>query len=437
MSERRVRAGARCAIYTRVSHREQETIGEQERRARAFADSKGWQVVQVFSDRGISAWSGADRPQWLALEAAVDRQQVDAVVVFQVSRAARNTVRLGRFIELCKDRDVVFASCSEGVDTSTAMGRLMATIIGALAELESEIRSERTLLGLERVRAEGRWTGGREPYGFRAPTKRERESGVGQLVPVPGEQERIREAASRLLAGQGLATIARDFNGRRIRTKRGGRWSATALRDVLSHDRHAGTTMTHRDWERIASKLAAQSEAMPHGARYMLTGILRCSVCGEPLRAQPARGVNRYRCFNSHGVVIAADEVEEYVSRLASEHESEEQGVADPSAAPAEIAQRLTVAEERLRDAARQASEGGVEPGALRAYLERFTRERDEIAAELEAAAPRKGYGLAELIEDPDEEATPEEQRGWVEEVVDHVTVYPRGHAPRLEITWR
>src|SRR5688572_17648011 len=148
MSQRKAGRGSRAAVYVRVSHREQETLEDQERRCRAFAEAKGWEVVEVFSDRGISAWTGEDRPAWLRLERSVESGDVNALNVFQVSRAARNVGQLARFIELCRDRDVVFASTSEGVDTSTPMGRLMATIVGALAELESEIRSERVLLGL-------------------------------------------------------------------------------------------------------------------------------------------------------------------------------------------------------------------------------------------------------------------------------------------------
>src|SRR6266498_3124151 len=129
MSQQRRGEGSRAVVYVRVSKKGQETLEGQELRCRAFAESQGWTVVQVVSDRA-SAWSGADRPGWLQVEQMVRGGQVDVALVFQVSRAARNVGRLARFIELCREHGVVFASASEGVNTSTPMGRLMAQLIG-------------------------------------------------------------------------------------------------------------------------------------------------------------------------------------------------------------------------------------------------------------------------------------------------------------------
>src|SRR6266540_1966109 len=142
MSQRRKGPGSRAVVYVRVSKSGQETLDEQERRCGLFAESQAWEVVRVLRDKA-SAWSGkTDRPGWLAVEAMVEAGEVDVVVVFQVSRAARNVGRLAQFITLCQAHGVVFASASEGVNTSTAMGRMMAQLIGSLAELESEIKSE-------------------------------------------------------------------------------------------------------------------------------------------------------------------------------------------------------------------------------------------------------------------------------------------------------
>jgi DNA invertase Pin-like site-specific DNA recombinase len=103
----------RAAIYTRVSeaYADEDSRADQGRRCRAFADVKSWDVTQVFTDRGISAWSGADRPGWTALETAVARGEFDAVLVFQVGRSARNATGTSGSAESRLDATSSMGSC--------------------------------------------------------------------------------------------------------------------------------------------------------------------------------------------------------------------------------------------------------------------------------------------------------------------------------------
>ena len=337
----------------------------------------------------------------------------------------------------------MFASTSEGFDTSTAMGRMMVTVVGALAELESEIRSERTIAGLERVRLDGRWTGGRRPFGFRP-------DDGGRLVVDDVEAALVRDAAERVLAGASLATIAKDWNRRGIRTPREGDrtrdggttpglWRAGTLREMLRGDRHAGTTMTRRDHARLARMLDERAEATPRrGDRYMLTGLLVCGLCGGRMVGRPTDGRRNYVCSSTGKLHlrIVAEPVEEAVTRRAAEAvRPQTEGVADPSGPLLAERDRIEADMEALGDS-------DLPDAVLRGRARRLQRKLDGIEKQVEdLPAPVRGFSY--LLEEP--EPAPNEWREIVETVVDRIEIGPgvadgvRAPSPaaRVRIVWR
>jgi hypothetical protein len=177
----------------------------------------------------------------------------------------------------------------------------------------------------------------------------------------------------------------------------------------------------------------------------MLTGILRCGVCGEAMVGQPRRGVRRYICNRGpHDTVIRAEDVEEIVTRRAAGAWRTIEGVADPRDVSRELLAKLGEAEEELRRVAREAGEQGIDPGALRAYLAPLTEKRDRLQAELDESAQAPTWSFAGLLEDPGEPTTVE-SRAMVEELVEHVEIGPRKvddvRAPsteaRVVVHWR
>jgi site-specific DNA recombinase len=436
----------RTALYLRVSKKEQQSLPDQQRKARAWCASRDWEVVQVFEDHGISAFSGKDRPGWTALGRAVEAREVDAVVVFQISRSARNVGRLHQFVQQCQEADVLFASVSEGFDTSTPMGRAMIQVIGALAELESELRKDRTNLGLETLRLEGRWTG-RRPFGFAI-------DDGGKLVVDEDEGALVRECADRFLAGAGLRTIARDWNERGIYTPRrgdktgdgeernAGLWRANTLRDMISAPRHGGTTMTKKDHRRVLAKLEKQAERYSRrGERYLLSGgLIICGRCGGRMLGRPDNGQANYICQASGPVHlrIVAGVVDALVTRRAAEVEAPAtEGVADPTGPLLAERDRIEAAMEAL--GASDLPEAVLRGRALRlqAELEDVERRIDELPP------PDRRYG-PHLLEDM-EEPTRNEWREAIETVVERVEIGPARaggqRAPsseaRVRIVWK
>lgn len=148
----------RCAIYCRVSTDAQNTEN-QKRDLLRYCESRGWEIVETFEDVGISG-AKDDRPGLNALMKAARQKKFGAVVVWKFDRFARSTQHLLRALEEFHALDVDFVSYSEGIDTSTPMGKMIFTFLGAIAEFERSLIQERVKAGISRKRAEnptGAW----------------------------------------------------------------------------------------------------------------------------------------------------------------------------------------------------------------------------------------------------------------------------------------
>jgi DNA invertase Pin-like site-specific DNA recombinase len=148
----------RAAVYARVSTGQQDTEN-QLIELRRYCQARGWEVVE-FVDNGFSGALEQDkRPALKALMDATRKREVDTVIVWDFSRFARSMRQLVEALDQFRAWGVSFISLREGIDTSTANGRLVFGIFASLAEFERELIRERVNLGLKRARAQGKQLG--------------------------------------------------------------------------------------------------------------------------------------------------------------------------------------------------------------------------------------------------------------------------------------
>jgi site-specific DNA recombinase len=154
--------------------------------------------------------------------------EADALVVYAIDRLSRSTVDLLLTVKELSDADAGFVSCREQLDSSTPHGRFALTILGALAEMESALISERTREAMNRCRFEGRAVNART-YGFRAEGNRLIEDSLEMEV-----VERI--LALRDEASMSYRKIAERLNDAGVEPPRGAAWYASSVRSVeLTH----------------------------------------------------------------------------------------------------------------------------------------------------------------------------------------------------------
>jgi DNA invertase Pin-like site-specific DNA recombinase len=149
----------RVAIYARVStanNGQDPTM--QTRELREYAERRGWTVAGEYVDVGISG-TKEKREALDRLMADAHRRRFDCVVVWKFDRFARSVSHLLRALETFKAQGIEFVSFSEQMDTSTPAGKMVFTVLGAVAELERSLIVERVKAGLRNARAKGKRLG--------------------------------------------------------------------------------------------------------------------------------------------------------------------------------------------------------------------------------------------------------------------------------------
>jgi DNA invertase Pin-like site-specific DNA recombinase len=235
--------------------------------------------------------SGArdDRPEFTKALAATGPG--DRLTVWRLDRAGRSLQHLLQIVDDLQQRNARFRSLNESIDTSGATGRLIFHILAALAEFERELMIERVMAGLEAARARGR-VGGPAPYGI----------GPDHTSIVEAEATLLLEAAQRILDGETVSHLVDDWNDRGSTTRKGGSWSVTSIRThllnprvvpVLGQDTHNQLKMLFGDPDR---------QHLGRPAQHLLSGILRCGTCTQPLYGGHVTGDRWvYRCRKARG----------------------------------------------------------------------------------------------------------------------------------------
>ena len=152
----------RVALYARVSTNVQDPE-TQLMALRDYAQARKLEVFSEYVDVGISG-SKDSRPALNKLMADAKRRRFDIVQVARFDRFARSTRHLVLALEEFNALGLDFISLSESIDTSTPMGKMVFTVIAAVAELERSLIRERVVMGLERAKAQGKTLGRPRPW---------------------------------------------------------------------------------------------------------------------------------------------------------------------------------------------------------------------------------------------------------------------------------
>src|SRR6266403_1732274 len=149
----------RTAIYARVSTLNGgQDPSMQTRELEEYCQRRGWQVFETYVDNGVSGKKDS-RPQLNRMMQDAYERGFDVVVVWRFDRFARSVSHLLRALETFGSLGIEFVSLSEQVDTSTPTGKMVFTVLGAVAELESSLIKERVRAGLRNARSKGKRLG--------------------------------------------------------------------------------------------------------------------------------------------------------------------------------------------------------------------------------------------------------------------------------------
>lgn len=315
----------RIAIYTRVSTEEQAvnpegSIKNQEERIREFIKLKNavesfGEVVQIFSDPGRSA-KDMNRPGFQKMLQAIRNQEINMVVVTELSRFSRSTKDFAILQEFLDEHNCKFLSLRENFDTSGAAGSMVMNLMATIAEFERRQTAERISNSFLARSKRGLYNGGSVPLGYRIDKNR-----PGYLIIDPDEAEIVRTAFRAFLKHETLAVTAKYLTSIGIippqkvhgsGARREKNFTIDSLYRLLRNKAYISVRVFQSKngqeevpavWEPIidralfekAGKILSKNchHKRSHGENrfpYTLSGLIFCSQCNESMSGKSAHG---------------------------------------------------------------------------------------------------------------------------------------------------
>lgn len=289
----------KTAIYVRVSTLEQAeegySIEEQIDKLSKYCEAKDWTITKIYKDPGFSG-SNLNRPG--LNELIKDIKKIDTVLVYKLDRLSRSQKDTLYLIEdVFAVNGAAFVSLSENFDTSTAFGKAMIGILAVFAQLEREQIKERMQMGkLGRAKSGKAMAWSKVPFGY------EYIDGEYQVNEL--EASVVRDIFKRYLEGTSITKLKENLNAEGHIGKEVD-WSYRTIRKILSNKTYAGYSKYKNEYfkahfepiisEEIYNQTAEQlairqkqayaqnNNPRPFQAKYMVSGLVRCGLCGAGL----------------------------------------------------------------------------------------------------------------------------------------------------------
>ena len=315
----------KCYIYTRVSTSMQIdgfSLDAQRHKLMKYAEAMDMQVIREYSDEGRSGKNIKDRPQFVQMlkDIEKDRDGVCYVLVFKLSRFGRNAADVLSSLQTMQDNGVNLIAVEDSLDSSKDAGKLMITVLAAVAEMERDNIRVQTMSGRKEKAYSGLWNGGAAPYGYSLVN--------GKLVVVEDEAEAIRiifdkyvntdlgyTGVAKYLAKCGISKVIRHngklahfsedfvknvldnevymgkiaYGKRKTQTKKGTRGEYEMVKNddyILVDGVHEAIvteelwSLAHKKRKATAIRLSKKHD-LEH--EHLLSGIVKCPHCGKGL----------------------------------------------------------------------------------------------------------------------------------------------------------
>ncbi|MFS0766984.1 recombinase family protein [Peribacillus phoenicis] len=227
----------KVVAYARVSSESQienTSIEEQIKKIEAYCISQDLELVKVFIDEGLSG-SNTERSSYTEMIEYISNaeNEVSGVVVLKADRIHRRLKNLLIMIEdVLEPNGIAFISVSEKFDTSTAQGMLFLQMIGSFGEFERKVINERTKGGRVSTAKKNKYAGGQVPYGYMV---------INGQVEINKEHEAIvKEVFELYLEGKSYNKIATILNSRNVPTRKGGKWQAQQVKNMVNTETYTG-----------------------------------------------------------------------------------------------------------------------------------------------------------------------------------------------------
>ena len=327
----------KCYIYIRVSTAMQVdgySLEAQKDRLTKFAEFQDMEVVREYCDAGKSGKSITGRPEFTQMlqDVADDKDGVEYILVFKLSRFGRNAADVLNSLQYIQDFGVNLICVEDGIDSSKDSGKLTITVLSAVAEIERENILVQTMEGRKQKAREGKWNGGQAPFGYTLDSKK------GMLLVNPEEAEIVKIIFNKFVnEGLGADSISNYLNQHgyvktKYRSHELNYFTRSLVRKILDNPVYIGKIAygksstekikgTRDQYHRVRNDDFLLAEGLHEaiidldlweGARakreetgvkwvkthsleheHILTGLLKCPVCGVGMSGTVRRRKNK------------------------------------------------------------------------------------------------------------------------------------------------
>ncbi len=325
----------RCAIYTRKStdeglEQDFNSLHAQREACEAYIKSQtheGWKPIRTAFDDGGFSGGTMDRPGLAALLEAVERREVDIIVVYKVDRLTRSLADFAKIVERLDAQGVSFVSVTQQFNTTTSMGRLTLNVLLSFAQFEREVTAERIRDKIAASKKKGMWMGGPVPLGYDVQDRKllvnETEAvtvrRIFDLYLETGSVRLLKHACER----QGIVSKVRHMKTGRVSggvpLGRGNLYQMLSNPIYVGRIPHRGETYPGQHeaiidesvWEAVQTQLSDNAVARRYGTNAKSPSLLKGLVydeAGDLLSPTHAvKSGRRYRYYVSHRALEDAD----------------------------------------------------------------------------------------------------------------------------------
>lgn len=315
--------GQKCVIYIRVSTEMQVdgySLEGQKHYIKRYAEREGMIVKDIYEELGRSGKDVENRPAFQKmLKDIASGLAIDYVLVYKLSRFGRNVADTLTSLEFIQSYGVNLIATEEGIDSSQAIGKLLISVLSAVAEIERVNIIEQTMNGRKEKARQGKWNGGFAPYGYDLVN--------GELKIAEDEAPVIKQIFDLYAnTNKGINGVAKELSiqGIRKKVRHNGKldyWTSHSLKSILDNPVYVGKIaygrrskekikgthpyhivpqndyiitdglhepiITEDIWEKTVAKRKKSGvpcvSSIGHRRTHLLTGILKCPVCGKSM----------------------------------------------------------------------------------------------------------------------------------------------------------
>ena len=328
MNNEKIRCGIYCRVSTEDQAREGFSLSEQRERLEAYCKFNDYEIIEYYTDAGISAKTGNHRPEYERMLEDGKNGKINMFIALKLDRVTRSIKDWESLIEFSEKYDINLAFVNDKIDTTTANGKIVSRIMMSVSQNEIERTSERTVIGLVGAVKEGHIPGA-TPFGYKRENKK--------LVPDPLTSHVIERMYQLYFEGNSYQSIANIFNSENVGNKK---WRDNTILEMIENPVYKGDYIfgkrtkhpqTFEDvvepivskemWENCQVQKKKNSRNFMRDKTYLFLQKIKCPKCGNILGGKATYKRKAYRVYYYYGCnncknLIREDYIEKSILEL-------------------------------------------------------------------------------------------------------------------------